>query len=797
MTSNHISRSDYTRQIETSLKKHLLPFCNDVELAVGVQVGSAESLPEIAVIRDGNNAIAMELLLDPILLVKWAKGDKPEQTEDNVEMSINAALAKLSIELESQDGVIRLLVEPALMELNQAIGRSKTKSYKIGDAGEYIPNSSKGLRAASTAKGEVNEKIVNRTLSDRIHEDIGIAFSSSKIKTLLKKTVSFPSAEVIDLNTISYKDMVAVSPMIVANLIRLESIAKRTTKFTDRAQDVLKDGKVSHPEVIGAIEKFCSTAKETTNQFFAKATELIDSSEKRAVSIYEADDSNHEVDAEVLLSAITSLSESMSEAGREAMASLKEYLETATERSYQIECMISYLDYFINGFSNAVIRNVSRDGLIYINRMSVDLVKNTSIAKVAESQIDQSVLENTIRKRHRDFVRTGGREISNVTPTNFIEKYGLRGLQWGKYVTDSMREDFIKRSAASFSDLGDTLGLSEEDVSVLGTAKSGQKLAFAIGARGKSKALAHYERADHVINITRDSSEGTVGHEFFHSCEIYGGESLIMAALKGRDWIPEDLKEAAKYLLDSMYVGDNSDFIERLKKDLENTKSNLEFFLRIINEDKAKLDADLKEKTTELRKLLSSDNKSYNKELNKLKVERMFRLAKIAGFEKHRDSARKHIYNLEKMIPLFEKGSKDVFSLGAYEMRDIKRYFEKNKSFNAIYKDELEKTLESGKLITPSDYIESSEKVDVAQGKKNGYWSSVPEMGARAFESFLATKLREANRSNNYLVDQTVLSQEGSSPFPKNEKELSRINESIEIFLKILIRYKKRQLGET
>lgn len=89
-------------------------------------------------------------------------------------------------------------------------------------------------------------------------------------------------------------------------------------------------------------------------------------------------------------------------------------------------------------------------------------------------------------------------------------KYGMRGVQWGKSVTDSEREHHLKSVVDSFADLTDVLGLPA------GMASFNGRLAMAIGARGKGTASAHYEATARVINLTRDSGAGALAHEWGH-----------------------------------------------------------------------------------------------------------------------------------------------------------------------------------------------------------------------------------------------------------------------------------------
>lgn len=91
-----------------------------------------------------------------------------------------------------------------------------------------------------------------------------------------------------------------------------------------------------------------------------------------------------------------------------------------------------------------------------------------------------------------------------------LEKSGIRGLQWGNSVTDDERKHHLEYVASSFKDLTEILGLPPEMGSFNG------RLGLAIGARGKSRAMAHYEPGTNVINLTRKNGVGSLAHEWGH-----------------------------------------------------------------------------------------------------------------------------------------------------------------------------------------------------------------------------------------------------------------------------------------
>jgi hypothetical protein len=88
--------------------------------------------------------------------------------------------------------------------------------------------------------------------------------------------------------------------------------------------------------------------------------------------------------------------------------------------------------------------------------------------------------------------------------------FDMRGVQWGKSVTDDERKHHLKSLIDSWDDLAFVTGLPTQMASYNG------KLAIAVGARGRAGALAHYEPSMNVINLTRNGGAGALAHEWGH-----------------------------------------------------------------------------------------------------------------------------------------------------------------------------------------------------------------------------------------------------------------------------------------
>lgn len=116
--------------------------------------------------------------------------------------------------------------------------------------------------------------------------------------------------------------------------------------------------------------------------------------------------------------------------------------------------------------------------------------------------------------QHVKRVGTDWRNGRDVTADDLIEQFGFRAVEYGEWLPQKERQEVVNMAYDCFADLADALNLDPKDVSL------GGELAVAFGARGrggKGSALAHFEPARNVINLTRMSGAGSVAHEWWHA----------------------------------------------------------------------------------------------------------------------------------------------------------------------------------------------------------------------------------------------------------------------------------------
>lgn len=100
----------------------------------------------------------------------------------------------------------------------------------------------------------------------------------------------------------------------------------------------------------------------------------------------------------------------------------------------------------------------------------------------------------------------------NIDINGLLREYSLKGFEFGRYVNNEDRYDFVLATKDSLSDLGwlmktDNLGIE-------------YKIGIAFGARGRGgRVAAHYEPSLNMINLTKPNGAGAMAHEYGHALD--------------------------------------------------------------------------------------------------------------------------------------------------------------------------------------------------------------------------------------------------------------------------------------
>lgn len=156
------------------------------------------------------------------------------------------------------------------------------------------------------------------------------------------------------------------------------------------------------------------------------------------------------------------------------------------------------------------------------------LIKPKREKSEADVEADKLKTENDreLHRPHLDRVQRDGEDWRggrDITADDLIEHFGFRAVEFGNWLPQDERQQVLNMSFDSMCDLADALDIPPKGLSFDGD------LAVAFGSRGrggKHAALAHYEPARSVINLTRMNGAGALAHEWMHGLDFYlGGKS--------------------------------------------------------------------------------------------------------------------------------------------------------------------------------------------------------------------------------------------------------------------------------
>lgn len=296
------------------------------------------------------------------------------------------------------------------------------------------------------------------------------------------------------------------------------------------------------------------------------------------------------------------------------------------------------------------------------------------------------------------------------------------------------------------------------------------RLAIAFGSRGKGNALAHYEPGRVVINLTKMKGAGSLAHEFGHALDdmlgqrvgLYGVDTMLSDNVTRRQFMrDQEVADAMKKVVQTMCKSSFTveDVMERCSNIKKNTESLLEHCADRIIEELCKRDTSSE---TEARLEVLKQRIMHGDETAISDI--MMEQEKVLGARVviQESSLREYMQRIKDQID---------------NMNNAEEYLRKFEGRTKM-----------------SDYYTWARKLD--QGRKKQYYSSMPEMFARAFEAFVEDKLYENNIISQYLVHSTRANSAYGSikPYPEGV-EREAINNAIQELIQLVYSKYKDEFG--
>lgn len=144
--------------------------------------------------------------------------------------------------------------------------------------------------------------------------------------------------------------------------------------------------------------------------------------------------------------------------------------------------------------------------------MSCEAEAIAAVLKLVAFETGKNVV---VRSQKVDKQKRAGvdwRNGKDATAELLMAEFGLRAIQYGNSISQVQRQHWLNAAFDALADLADILGMKRRWIGLGG-------LALAFGARGKGKALAHYEPDLRTVNITRNKGAGSMAHEWAHGLD--------------------------------------------------------------------------------------------------------------------------------------------------------------------------------------------------------------------------------------------------------------------------------------
>ncbi len=255
--------------------------------------------------------------------------------------------------------------------------------------------------------------------------------------------------------------------------------------------------------------------------------------------------SSFKIDGRTTISNVTDIKE-LAESVKGALSN------DAPEKLMQFEIRGRSGDFFINKKGDKEYRALKRftdlkEARAYWKENYDDLVAAWESVKESDNVKKSDIRGEENRPRTGQDWRNG----RDITPEQFQEAFGFRGVEFGNWVSQGAgnrdRQGMLNQTYDALMDLSSLVGIPPKAISLEGT------LGLGFGSRGKGAALAHFEPGNLVINLTKTKGAGNLAHEWFHALDNYfqrkrgEGKSQFITYYPERMMVHKEGKWPGKY----------------------------------------------------------------------------------------------------------------------------------------------------------------------------------------------------------------------------------------------------------
>lgn len=343
-----------------------------------------------------------------------------------------------------------------------------------------------------------------------------------------------------------------------------------------------------------------------------------------------------------------------------------------------------------------------------------------SVKREAKPSVRETPLADAEIQRAGSERRLAGQD---VTADQLRETFGLRGVNFGKYVPQGERQSHLNRAFDAMHDLAEVLGVPPRAMSLNGM------LGLAFGAQGNGgKAAAHFVPGVNEINLTRSAGAGSLAHEWAHALDHYFGVQGGMASKE---------KPYASHIGPRGTAGE-------LRSEIRTAIVNIGAAMRSMEETEEQLRQRAAERVEHARQRQTAyleRNQVAGKVAGNAEAEAA--LARIVAGEQSEYVELPSRKRNKDYVPVDVKTVADAIGFDAAQTVDM---HDTVSSLGYALKDQRENFQ---KRLVHTGFYKSSQALD---GKGKPYWSTPHEMFARSFEAFVLDRLMERGAQNDYLV---------------------------------------------
>ncbi|WP_323025772.1 LPD1 domain-containing protein [Castellaniella sp.] len=367
-----------------------------------------------------------------------------------------------------------------------------------------------------------------------------------------------------------------------------------------------------------------------------------------------------------------------------------------------------------------------------------------------DEERSRAEVDRELHRPHLDRVQRSGddwRAGRDIVADDLIEHFGFRGVEFGNWLPQDERQQVLNMAFDSLCDLAQALKLPPKGLSL------GGQLAVAFGSRGsggKHAALAHYEGARTVINLTRMNGAGSLAHEWGHALDHHQGqgkgfmsEAPVSAAMKnlagrlrnrfGRaDEILEKATSEARRGQDyarSWFHGQPQEVRDKI--------------FDVLGAEYERCEAALYDDARRAIEAMK-DRPNY--------ADQGFDYGGAVGLRRTSELAEEVYETLRGHCT-----SQSALKKKARDQIDLNLRFMTSQLGKAVTVRAaqdlgvpLPKTFLGRGNCQPSDFLLQAEKLD--ETRASAYWATTRELFARAFASYVSDRIEEAGGRSDYLV---------------------------------------------